>query len=226
MKAKVVKARLASDVWHLVVAAVFLVVVTPGCAIHAWRVVPTEVSEEAIVSYAQEPGAVIYYNVPAMFENPLSRETADSFERAQSTQLFSELLGNELTKNPTFDKAILTSVAPERGYYVSVDVTHVPHLSTESALKIVMCSVTLMIIPCYIDDAVEYRISYHLFKDGIELKTYHCMVQQKSFTWNLLLLAIPFLDSWTAPPWMAPKEKAFVETSRKFWRDARTDGHF
>jgi len=220
------KAKCASRNGYLIAVAVFLLVVPSGCAIHAWRVVPTDVSEEAIASYAQEPGAVIYYNVPAVFEKPLSRDTADSFERAQSAQLFTELLGNELTKNPTFDKAILTSVAPERGYYVSVDVTHVPHLSTESALKIIMCSMTFMIIPCYIDDAVEYRISYHLFKDGKDLKTYHWMVQQKSFTWNLLLLAIPFLDSWTAPPWMAPKEKAFVETSKKFWRDARADGHF
>ena len=220
------KAKCASRNGYLIAVAVFLLVVPSGCAIHAWRVVPTDVSEEAIASYAQEPGAVIYYDVPAVFEKPLSRDTADSFERAQSAQLFTELLGNELTKNPTFDKAILTSVAPERGYYVSVDVTHVPHLSTESALKIIMCSMTFMIIPCYIDDAVEYRISYHLFKDGKDLKTYHWMVQQKSFTWNLLLLAIPFLDSWTAPPWMAPKEKAFVETSKKFWRDARADGHF
>ena len=220
------KAKCASRNGYLIAVAVFLLVVPSGCAIHAWRVVPTDVSEEAIASYAQEPGAVIYYNVPAVFEKPLSRDTADSSERAQSAQLFTELLGNELTKNPTFDKAILTSVAPERGYYVSVDVTHVPYLSTESALKIIMCSMTFMIIPCYIDDAVEYRISYHLFKDGKDLKTYHWMVQQKSFTWNLLLLAIPFLDSWTAPPWMAPKEKAFVETSKKFWRDARADGHF
>ncbi len=219
-------AKCASRLWHVTVAAVFLLAVTSGCAIHAWRVVPTDVPEEAMASYAQEPGAVIYYNVPAVFEKPLARDTADSFQRAQSAQLFAELLGNELTKNPTFEKAILTSVAPERGYYVSVDVTHVPHLSTESTLKIIMCSVTLMIIPCYIDDAVEYRVSYHLFKDGKDLKTYRWMVQQKSLTWNLLVLAIPFLDAWTAPPWMAPKEKAFAETSERFWRDARADGHF
>lgn len=211
---------------HLVTVAMFFAFVLPGCAIHAWRVSPTDVSEEAIASYAQEPGAVIYYNVPAVFEKPLSRDTADSLERVQSAQLFTELLGNELTKNPTFDKAILTSVVPERGYYVSVDVTHVPHLTTESALKIIMCSVTMMIIPCYIDDAVEYRISYHLFKDGNDLKTYYWMVQQKSLTWNLLLLAIPFIDSWTRPPWMVPKEQAFAETSKKFWQDARADGYF
>ncbi|MBA5871254.1 MAG: hypothetical protein GDA68_14845 [Nitrospira sp. CR2.1] len=211
---------------HLVTVAMFFAFVLPGCAIHAWRVSPTDVSEEAIASYAQEPGAVIYYNVPAVFEKPLSRDTADSLERVQSAQLFTELLGNELTKNPTFDKAILTSVVPERGYYVSVDVTHVPHLTTESALKIIMCSVTMMIIPCYIDDAVECRISYHLFKDGNDLKTYYWMVQQKSLTWNLLLLAIPFIDSWTRPPWMVPKEQAFAETSKKFWQDARADGYF
>lgn len=212
---------------YLVTVAAFFAVVLPGCAIHAWRVAPTEVLEEPISPYAQQPGAVIYYNVPAVFEKPLSRETVDSFERARSARQFAELLGKALTKNPVFEKAILTSEAPERGYYVSIDVTYVSHITTKSALKIIACSVTFVIIPCYVDDAVEYRISYHLFKDGSELGTYRELVQQKTLTWNLLLLAIPFIaDSWAVSPWGLSKEVAFAETSERFWRDARTDGHF
>lgn len=221
------KARSFQRIPHLIIVATFAAIVLSGCTIHAWRVVPTDSLEEPISSYAQQPGAVIYYNVPAVFEKQASMETTDSLERARSAQQFAELLGNALTKNPVFEKAIFTSEAPEHGYYVSVDVTHVPHISTQSALKIILCSVTLIMIPCYIDDAVEYRISYHLFKDGKDLETYHEMVQQKTLMWNLLLLAIPFIEgSWTASPWTVWKEKAFAETSQRFWRDARADGHF
>lgn len=221
------KAKCAWRTWYLIAAAVFLSVVTPGCAIHAWRVVPTDSSEEPISSYAQQPGAVIYYNVPTVFEKATGIGTADSLERARSAQHFAELLEKALTKNPTFEKAILTSEAPEHGYYVSVDVTHMPHLSSSDAFKIVLCSVTLILIPCYLEDAVEYRISYQLFKDGKELGAYREMVQQKTLVWNLILLAIPFIaDSWAAEAWTFSKEQAFAETSVKFWRDARADGHF
>ncbi len=227
MKAEAMKAKRASDVWHLVVAAVFLVVVTPGCAIHAWRVAPTDDGEPSISSYPQQTGTAMYYNVPAVFEKRPAIETGDSYERFRSARQFAELLRDALTKNPVFEKAILTSEAPERGYYVSVEVTHVPHLSSSAALKIVLCSMTLVVIPCYLEDAVEYRISYQLFKDGKELGTYREMVQQKTLMWNLLLLAIPFIaDSWTAESWSISKEQAFAETSVKFWRDARADGHF
>ena len=221
------KAKLASDIRHLAVAAVFLLVVTPGCAIHAWRVASTDAGEQSISSYAQQPGTTMYYNVPTVFETRPAMETGDSYERLRSARQFAELLRDALTKNPVFEKAVLTSEAPERGYYVSVDVTHVPHLSSSAALKIVLCSVTLIMIPCYLEDAVEYRISYQLFKDGKELGTYREMVQQKTLMWNLLLLALPFFaDSWAASPWTVLKEEAFAETSRKFWRDAHADGHF
>ena len=212
---------------HLIIVAIFFSVVTPGCAIHAWRVAPTDGGEQSISSYAQRPGTVMYYNVPTVFEKRPVIEMGDSYERLRSAQQFAELLREALTKNPVFEKAILTSEAPERGYYVSVDVTHVPHLSSSAALKIVLCSVTLVMIPCYLEDAVEYRVGYQLFKDGKELGTYREMVQQKTLMWNLLLLAIPFItDSWTAESWTFSKEKAFAETSERFWRDARADGHF
>lgn len=212
---------------YLVSVAMLFAIVLPGCAIHAWRVAPTDGMEESVSSYAQQPGAIIFYNVPAVFEKRPAIETGDSYEKFSSAQRLAELLRDALTKNPSFDKAVLTSEAPESGYYVSVDVTYVSHLSSGSALKIVLCSLTLVIIPCYVEDAVEYRIGYHLFKDGKELGTYREMVQQKSLMWNLLLLAIPFIaDSWTVEPWRISKEQAFAETSVKFWRDARADGHF
>ncbi|GMV51545.1 MAG: hypothetical protein NBKEAIPA_00323 [Nitrospirae bacterium] len=212
---------------YLIIVAIFFSVVMPGCAIHAWRVAPTDVLDESISSYAQQPGAVIYYNVPAVFEKPPARETVDSFESARSTQQFAELLGKALTKNPTFEKAILTSEAPERGYYVSVDVTHTPRMNLQAAWKLLWCSLTFLVIPCYVEDAAEYRIGYQLVSDRKELGTYRGLVQQKTLIWGLLLLGLPFIgDSWTESPWTFSKEEAFAETSVKFWRDARADGHF
>ncbi|MCK6500226.1 MAG: hypothetical protein L6Q38_12200, partial [Nitrospira sp.] len=97
----------------------------------------------------------------------------------------------------------------------------------QAAWKLLWCSLTFLVIPCYVEDAAEYRIGYQLVSDRKELGTYRGLVQQKTLIWGLLLLGLPFIgDSWTESPWTFSKEEAFAETSVKFWRDARADGHF
>lgn len=159
-------------VWDVLLVAVCAFLPMYGCAIHAWRVAPSEYTDEPIPSDVLQPGSVIYYDVPEVFEKPPSLESSDSLEGARSAYMFADLLGAALTNKTSFQKAILTSVGPEQGYYLTVDTTHLTYPSTFSAMKLVFCSITLAMIPCSFDDFVEYRVNYHLFRNGEELKVY------------------------------------------------------
>jgi hypothetical protein len=141
--------------------------------------------------------------------------------------MFAALLEKALIDNPTFDKAVLTSAPPDKGFYSSITVRGENNFSFSSVLYMLLSACTLTLAPFYNDDAAQYVISYELYQNGEPVKTYQRRVQQKTLMWMMVWLAVPFIyDSWFTPPWWSVKEVAFAETAKLFWADAHKDGFF
>ncbi len=215
----------------MLISVQFLILVlasaSSGCAIHAWRIDSSNTLDESQPTSHLVSDAVLYYNVPELFEKAPGWETEDIRVRVESARKFAALLEHALASNATFGKAVLTSAPPPQGHYVSIDVIRLVHLNGVSVAKLLLCSATLLIVPCYFDGVSEYKVSYHLFKDGTVVQTFQESVRQRSLMWNLMLLAIPFVyESWGAPPWTSSKEEALAATAKGFLSDAHHGGHF
>ncbi len=204
---------------------VTLSIVLLGCNIKTYRVSSGDAQSEA-PSFSSQKDTVIYFNVPQYFEEreAVSRRQEEPLLRADS---FVKMLESTLINNPSFSKAILTSMPPEKGLYVSIAVRGENQFNFSSVLSILLSACTLTVIPVVNDDIAQYVVSYQLYRNGESVQLYQHRVQQKTLIWIGALLALPFVyDSWFTAPWGAPKEKLFAETAKLFWIDGHREGHF
>lgn len=201
-----------------------LSIVFLGCNIKTYRVSSGDAQSEAPPFYSQKD-TVIYFNVPQYFEE--RKAVSRRQEPLLQVDSFVKMLESTLIDNPSFSKAVLTSMPPEKGLYVSVAVRGENQFSVSSVLSILLSACTLTVIPIVNDDSAQYVISYQLYRNGESVQLYEHRVQQKTLVWIGTLLAFPFIyDSWFTAPWGAPKEKLFAETAKLFWIDGHREGHF
>lgn len=205
-------------------AVVTLSIVFWGCNIKTYRVSSGNAQSEAS-SFSSQKDTVIYFNVPQYFEErEVVSHRREPLLRADS---FVKMLESTLIDNPSFSKAVLTSMPPEKGLYVSIAVRGENQFSFSSVLSMLLSACTLTVIPIVNDDSAQYVISYQLYRNGESVQLYQHRVQQKTLIWIGTLLAYPFIyDSWFTAPWGAPKEKLFAETAKLFWIDGHREGHF
>lgn len=201
-----------------------LSIVFLGCNIKTYRVSSGDAQSEA-PPFSSQKDTVIYFNVPQYFEE--RKAVSRRQEPLLQVDSFVKMLESTLIDNPSFSKAVLTSMPPEKGLYVSVAVRGENQFSVSSVLSILLSACTLTVIPIVNDDSAQYVISYQLYRNGESVQLYEHRVQQKTLVWIGTLLAFPFIyDSWFTAPWGAPKEKLFAETAKLFWIDGHREGHF